>query len=157
MLRARRVERPLCSDDPATLSATKALNALCAPIIEQAPLMPIRVTTRGNQQQKKKKKKKKKKKRCIGAPPQQTVGTARVERPTTLQIGSDGLSANPIAPGQDAMTDLLGLGQTASVRIRNTRSPERARRGGGTPEPGGPGPGLRAIRDRPVACAFVAA
>ena len=37
MLQARRVERPLCSDDPATLSATKALNALCAPIIEQAP------------------------------------------------------------------------------------------------------------------------
>ena len=155
MLRARRVERPLCSDDPATLSATKALNALCAPIIEQAPLMPIRVTTRGNQQQQKKKKKKRK--RCIGAPPQQTVGTARVERPSILQVSSNALNVNPLVQGQNAMADLLGLGQTASVRTRNTRSPERARRGGGAPEPGDPGSGLRAIRDRPVACAFVAA
>jgi hypothetical protein len=59
--------------------------------------------------------------------------------------------------GQDVMTNLLGLGQSASVRTRNTCSPERARRGGGAPEPGDPGPGLRAIRDRPVACAFVVA
>jgi hypothetical protein len=81
----------------------------------------------------------------------------RVERPSILQVSSNALNVNPLVQGQNAMADLLGLGQTASVRIRNTRSPERARRGGGTPEPGGPGAGLRAIRDRPVACAFVAA
>ena len=119
--------------------------------------MPIRVTTRGNQQQQTKKKKKKKKRWSVAASQQQTVSTARVERPTSLQVSSDGLNVNFLVQGQDARTDLLGLGQTASVRIRNTRSPERARRGGGTPEPGGPGAGLRAIRDRPVACAFVAA
>ncbi|OQV34052.1 hypothetical protein BV899_08485 [Alcaligenes phenolicus] len=120
--------------------------------------MPIRVTTRGNQQQQQQQqKKKKKRKRCIGAPPQQTVSTARVERPTSLQVSSDGLNVNFLVQGQDARTDLLGLGQSASVRARNTCSPERAKRGGGAPEAGGPGSGLRAIRDRPVACAFVAA
>lgn len=81
----------------------------------------------------------------------------RVERPSPLQVSSDGLNANPLVQGQDVMTNLLGLGQSASVRARNKNSPERARRGGGTPEPGGPGSSLRAIRDRPVACAFVAA
>ncbi|QCP82102.1 hypothetical protein D0C27_09455 [Alcaligenes faecalis] len=118
--------------------------------------MPIRVTTRGNQQQKKKKKKKKKK-WSVAASQQQTIGTARVERPSILKVNSDALSVNPMVPGQNVMTNLLGLGQTASVRTRNINSPERARRGGGAPEPGDPGSGLRAIRDRPVACAFVAA
>ncbi len=117
--------------------------------------MPIRVTTRGNQQQQQKKKKKKK--WSVATSQQQTVSTARVERPSILQVSSDGLNVNPMVPGQNAMTDLLGLGQTASVRARNTRSPEQARRGGDAPEPGDPGSGLRAIRDRPVACAFVAA
>ncbi|MES5324389.1 hypothetical protein, partial [Alcaligenes phenolicus] len=65
--------------------------------------MPIRVTTPGNRQHKQQqKKKKKKKKRCIGAPPQQTVGTARVERPTSLQVSSDGLNVNFLVQGQDA-------------------------------------------------------
>ncbi|MFT9639306.1 hypothetical protein ACMZ49_18470, partial [Alcaligenes phenolicus] len=89
--------------------------------------MPIRVTTRGNQQQQKKKK------WSVAASQQQTVGTARVERPTSLQVSSDALSVNPMVQGQDVMTNLLGLGQSASVRIRNTRSPEQARRGGGAP------------------------
>ncbi|MGG4602490.1 hypothetical protein ACLPHZ_17260, partial [Alcaligenaceae bacterium Me47] len=100
--------------------------------------MPIRVTTRGNrqhkqqqqQQQQKKKKKKKKKRWSVAASQQQTVSTARVERPTSLQVSSDGLNVNFLVQGQDARTDLLGLGQTASVRTRNINSPERARRGG---------------------------
>lgn len=122
--------------------------------------MPIRVTTRGNQQQQQQQqqqKQKKKKKWSVAASQQQTIGTARVERPSILKVNSDALSVNPLVPGQNVMANLLGLGQSASVRTRNTRSPERARRGGGAPEPGGPGSGLRAIRDRPVACAFVAA
>ncbi|EKU29576.1 hypothetical protein C660_13417 [Alcaligenes sp. HPC1271] len=70
--------------------------------------MPIRVTTPGNRQHKQKQQQKKKKKRWpVATSQQQTVSTARVERPTTLQVSSDGLNANPLVPGQDAKTDLL--------------------------------------------------
>ncbi|QRF91376.1 hypothetical protein CLH39_14630 [Alcaligenes faecalis] len=76
--------------------------------------MPIRVTTRGNQQQQQQQQQKK---WSDATSPPQPVSTARVERPSILQVSSNALSVNPLVPGQNAMTDLLGLGQSASVEL----------------------------------------